>query len=187
MAKQMQLFPAEQRQEDIINAPADAASLEGFPLNTSAEPVLDMNNIAEVDTDIVEETAVYPIKKEPIIFEPYDVANMNKLGIYGKELLEVFNLVQEEVAKKARDKAQVVYDKANALREAYGDMKDTMKEDIFGEGVSYIYIDDDTGKTKITSYYLKDSIVDELHLMELSSHENIDDIINEVSKKFEVK
>ena len=89
--------------------------------------------------------------------------------------------------KKARDKAQVVYDKANALREAYGDMKDTMKEDIFGEGVSYIYIDDDTGKTKITSYYLKDSIVDELHLMELSSHENIDDIINEVSKKFEVK
>ena len=89
--------------------------------------------------------------------------------------------------KKAKDKAQVVYDKYNTLREAYGDMKDTLTEDIFGEGASYIYIDDDTGKTKITSYYLKDSIVDELHLMELSSHENIDDIINEVSKKFEIK
>ena len=89
--------------------------------------------------------------------------------------------------KKARDKAQVVYDKYNALREAYGDMKDTLTEDIFGEGVRYIYIDDDTGRTRVTSYHLKDSIVDELHLMELSSHENIDDIINEVSKKFEIK
>ena len=42
-------------------------------------------------------------------------------------------------------------------------------------------------KTKITSYHLRDSIIDELHLMELSSHESVDDIINEVSKKFEIK
>ena len=89
--------------------------------------------------------------------------------------------------KKAKDKAQVVYDKYDALRNVYCDMKDTLTEDIFGEGVRYIYIDDDTGKTRVTSYHLKDSIVDELHLMELSSHENIDDIINEVSKKFEIK
>ena len=89
--------------------------------------------------------------------------------------------------KKARDKAQVVYDKYDALRNVYCDMKDTLTEDIFGEGVRYIYIDDDTGKTRVTSYHLKDSIVDELHLMELSSHENLDDIINEVSKKFEIK
>ena len=128
MAKQMQLFPAEQRQEDIINAPADAASLEGFPLNTSAEPVLDMNNIAEVDTDIVEETAVYPIKKEPIIFEPYDVANMNKLGIYGKELLEVFNLVQEEVAKKARDKAEKPARKAPPDSKSSPDLQKAQEE-----------------------------------------------------------
>ena len=89
--------------------------------------------------------------------------------------------------KKARDKANAMYEKYDALRDIYCNMKDTLIKDIFGEGVSYIHIDDDTGKTKITSYYLKDSIVDELHLMELSSHENINDIINEVSKKFEIK
>jgi len=80
-----------------------------------------------------------------------------------------------------------LYEKYDALRDVYHSLKDTLAEEIFGEDVSYIHIDSDTGKTKITSYYLKDSIVDELHLMELSSHENIDDIINEVSKKFEIK
>ena len=89
--------------------------------------------------------------------------------------------------RKAKDKADAMYQKYDALMDVSRNLKNTLTEDIFGEGVSYIYIDDDTGKTKITSYYLKDSIVDELHLMELSSHENIDDIINEVSKKFEVK
>jgi len=89
--------------------------------------------------------------------------------------------------KKAKDKADALYEKYDALRDVYHSLKDTLAEEIFGEDVSYIHIDSDTGKTKITSYYLKDSIVDELHLMELSSHENIDDIINEVSKKFEIK
>ena len=89
--------------------------------------------------------------------------------------------------RKAKDKADAMYQKYDALMDVSRNLKNTLAEDIFGEGVSYIYIDDDTGKTKITSYYLKDSIVDELHLMELSSHENIDDIINEVSKKFEIK
>jgi len=89
--------------------------------------------------------------------------------------------------KKAKDKADALYEKYDALRDVYHRLKDTLAEEIFGEDVSYIYIDSDTGKTKITSYYLKDSIVNELHLMELSSHENIDDIINEVSKKFEIK
>jgi len=89
--------------------------------------------------------------------------------------------------RKAKTKANAMYEKYDALNDVCRNLKNTLAEDIFGEGVSYIYIDDDTGKTKITSYYLKDSIVDELHLMELSSHENIDDIINEVSKKFEVK
>ena len=89
--------------------------------------------------------------------------------------------------RKAKDKADAMYRKYDALTDVSRNLKSTLAEDIFGKGVSYIYIDDDTGKTKITSYYLKDSIVDELHLMELSSHENIDDIINEVSKKFELK
>jgi len=87
--------------------------------------------------------------------------------------------------KKAKDKAEAMYEKYDALNDVCRNLKNTLAEDIFGEGVSYIYIDNDTGKTKITSYYLKDSIIDELHLMELSSHENIDDIISEVSKKFQ--
>ena len=89
--------------------------------------------------------------------------------------------------RKAKDKSDAMYQKYDSLVDVSRNLKDTLAEDIFGEGASYIYIDEDTGKTKITSYYLKDSIIDELHLMELSSHENLDDIINEVSKKFELK
>ena len=88
--------------------------------------------------------------------------------------------------KKAKDKANAMYQKYDDLRDVSRNMQNTLKEDIFGEDLGFIYIDDDTGRTKITSYYLKDSIVDELHLMELSSHESVDDIINEVSKKFKI-
>lgn len=89
--------------------------------------------------------------------------------------------------KKAKDKANAMYQKYDALRDVSVDMQNNLAENIFGEDLRYIYIDDDTGRTKITSYHLKDSIIDELHLMELSSHESVDDIINEVSKKFEIK
>ena len=89
--------------------------------------------------------------------------------------------------KKAKDKANAVYQKYDALRDVSVDMRNNLAENIFGEDLHYIYIDDDTGRTKITTYHLKDSIIDELHLMELSSHESVDDIINEVSKKFEIK
>ena len=89
--------------------------------------------------------------------------------------------------KKAKDKADAMWQKYDELRDLSRDMQNNLAEDIFGEDLRYIYIDDDTGKTKITSYHLKDSIIDELHLMELSSHESVDDIINEVSKKFEIK
>ena len=89
--------------------------------------------------------------------------------------------------RKAKDKTDVMWQKYDDLRDLSRDMQNNLAEDIFGEDLRYIYIDDDTGKTKITSYHLKDSIIDELHLMELSSHESVDDIINEVSKKFEIK
>ena len=89
--------------------------------------------------------------------------------------------------KKAKDKADAMYQKYDDLRDVSRNMQNTLTEDIFGEDLRFIYIDDDTGRTKITSYHLRDSIIDELHLMELSSHESVDDIINEVSKKFEIK
>ena len=89
--------------------------------------------------------------------------------------------------RKAKDKADAMWQKYDELRDLSRDMQNDLAENIFGENLRYIYIDDDTGKTKITSYHLKDSIIDELHLMELSSHESVDDIINEVSKKFEIK
>jgi len=88
--------------------------------------------------------------------------------------------------KKAKDKANAMYKKYDDLRDISVAMQNTLKENIFGEDLRFIYIDDDTGRTKITTYHLKDSIVDELHLMELSSHESVDDIINEVSKKFKI-
>ena len=66
-------------------------------------------------------------------------------------------------------------------------MQGDLVEKIFGEDVSHLEVDTETGKVKLNQWALKSNIIDELHLMELSSHENIDDIINEVSKKFEVK
>ncbi len=89
--------------------------------------------------------------------------------------------------KKARDKADAMWKKYDVLRDEYNSMQGDLVEKIFGEDLSFIHIDKETGKTKFTSYELKYKVIDELHLMELSSHENIDDIINEVSKKFEVK
>ena len=89
--------------------------------------------------------------------------------------------------KKAKDKADAMWKKYDVLRDEYNSMQGDLVEKIFGEDLSFIHIDKETGKTKFTSYELKYKVIDELHLMELSSHENIDDIINEVSKKFEIK
>ena len=89
--------------------------------------------------------------------------------------------------KKAKDKADALWEKYDASRSVYQSMQGDLVEKIFGEDLSFIHIETETGKTKFTSYELRYKVIDELHLMELSSHENIDDIINEVSKKFEVK
>ena len=89
--------------------------------------------------------------------------------------------------KKAEDKSDALRKKYNDSRTAYHSMQGDLVEKIFGEDVSHLEVDTETGKVKLNQWALKSNIIDELHLMELSSHENIDDIINEVSKKFEVK
>ena len=89
--------------------------------------------------------------------------------------------------KKAKDKADALWEKYDASRSVYQSMQGDLVEKIFGEDLDFIHIETETGKTKFVGYELRYKVIDELHLMELSSHENIDDIINEVSKKFEVK
>ena len=89
--------------------------------------------------------------------------------------------------KKAKDKADAMWKKYDVLRDVYNSMQGDLVEKIFGEDLSFIHIDKETGKTQFTAYELRYKVIDELHLMELSRHENIDDIINEVSKKFEIK
>ena len=89
--------------------------------------------------------------------------------------------------KKAKDKADALWEKYDALRSVYQSMQGDLVEKVFGEDLDFIHIETETGKTKFVGYELRYKVIDELHLMELSSHENIDDIINEVSKKFEVK
>ena len=89
--------------------------------------------------------------------------------------------------KKAEDKSDALRKKYNDSRTAYHSMQGDLVEKIFGEDVSHLEVDTETGKVKLNQWALKSNIIDELHLMELSSHENIDDIINEVSKKFEVR
>ena len=89
--------------------------------------------------------------------------------------------------KKAKDKADALWKKYDALRTTYYSREPLLSDEIFGEDVDHLEINTDTGKVKLNQWALKNNIIDELHLMELSSHENIDDVINEVSKKFEVK
>ena len=89
--------------------------------------------------------------------------------------------------KKAKDKADALWEKYDASRSVYQSMQGDLVEKIFGEDLDFIHIETETGKTKFVGYELRYKVIDELHLMELSSHENIDDIINEVLEKFEVK
>ena len=89
--------------------------------------------------------------------------------------------------KKAKDKTDMaykIYDKTRGVSDA---LFYDLGEKIFGVKEEYLSIDNDTGKVKVSRYSLRDAIEDELHLVELSSLENVDDIINEVSKKFEIK
>lgn len=89
--------------------------------------------------------------------------------------------------KKAKDKTDMAYKTYDKTRGVSDALFYDLGEKIFGVKEEYLSIDNDTGKVKVSRYSLRDAIEDELHLVELSSLENVDDIINEVSKKFEIK
>ena len=89
--------------------------------------------------------------------------------------------------KKAKDKTDMAYKNYDKTRGVSDALFYDLGEKIFGVKEEYLSIDNDTGKVNVSRYSLRDAIEDELHLVELSSLENVDDIINEVSKKFEIK
>ena len=82
------------------------------------------------------------------------------------------------------DRAYKTYDKARDISHA---LFQDLAERIFGVKGEYLNVDSETGEVRVSRYNLQDAINDELHLIELSSLENVDDIINEVLKKFEIK
>ena len=92
--------------------------------------------------------------------------------------------IKYKKAKKESDMQMAKYRKA---RDVQDDLFRNIGEQIFGSKDDYISIDTDTGRTDINSYTLRRNIEDELHLTELSSHEDVDSIVNEVAKQFEVK
>ena len=89
--------------------------------------------------------------------------------------------------RKADDQADVMYEKYQKLREVASKLYDNLGGDIFGVSEDYIDISNSRGTVTANRYSLRRSIEDELHLTELSSLENVDDIIDEVAKLFEVK
>jgi hypothetical protein len=91
--------------------------------------------------------------------------------------------IKYKKAKKESDMQMAKYRKA---RDVQDDLFRNLGEQIFGSKNDYVGIDTDTGATDINFYSLRRAIEDELHLTELSSHEDVDSIINEVAKQFEV-
>ena len=89
--------------------------------------------------------------------------------------------------KKAKKESDMQMEKYRKARDVQDDLFRNIGEQIFGSKDDYISIDTDTGRTDINSYTLRRNIEDELHLTELSSHEDVDSIVNEVAKQFEVK
>ena len=89
--------------------------------------------------------------------------------------------------KKAKDKTDIAYKNYDKTRSVSDALFYDLGEKIFGVKEEYLSIDNNTGKVNVSRYSLRDAIQDELHLVELSSLENVDDIISEVSKKFEIK
>lgn len=82
MAKQTQLFPAEQMQEDII-------SMENIEAPSEKVNVVDTPNLLET------------VEQEPKeVMEPIDIAAANKIGVFSKDLGDVFKLSKEKVKRK---------------------------------------------------------------------------------------
>ena len=91
--------------------------------------------------------------------------------------------IKYKKAKKESDMQMAKYRKA---RDVQDDLFLNLGEQIFGNKEDFINIDNDTGATDINRYALRRSIEDELHLTELSSHADVDSIVNEVTKQFEL-
>ena len=82
MAKQTQLFPAEEMQEDII-------SMENVEAPTAEVNVIDNPNLLET------------VDQEPKeSMEPFDIAGAGKISVFSKDLGDVFTLAKEKIKKK---------------------------------------------------------------------------------------
>jgi len=89
--------------------------------------------------------------------------------------------------KKAKDKTDTAYQKYDQTRDVSDALHYDLGDKIFGHKEDYLSIDGDTGRVSISNYRLRDAIVDELHLVELSSLENLDEIVSQLVETFEVK
>tara|TARA_R100001463_G_scaffold12493_1_gene34010 strand:+ start:1224 stop:1604 length:381 start_codon:yes stop_codon:yes gene_type:complete len=89
--------------------------------------------------------------------------------------------------KKAKDKTDIAYRKYDQTRDVSDALHYDLGDKIFGHKEDYLSIDGDTGRVSISNYRLRDAIVDELHLVELSSSENLDEIVSQLVETFEVK
>lgn len=88
--------------------------------------------------------------------------------------------------KKAKDKTDTAYRKYDQTRDVSDALHYDLADKIFGHKEDYLSIDGDTGKVSISKFRLRDAIEDELHLVELSSLENLDEIVSQLIETFQV-
>ncbi len=101
MAKQTQLFPAEEMQEDII-------SMENVEAPTAEVNVIDNPNLLET------------VDQEPKeSMEPFDIAGAGKISVFSKDLGDVFTLAKEKIKKKEE------LDEPKPVREFIGEKEKT--------------------------------------------------------------
>ena len=102
MAKQTQLFPAEQMQEDII-------SMENLEVPKGEVNVIDNPNLLET------------VDQEPKeSMEPFDIAGAGKISVFSKDLGDVFELSKKKIAKKEE------LNKPKPVREFIGEKEKTV-------------------------------------------------------------
>ncbi len=102
MAKQTQLFPAEEMQEDII-------SMENVEAPTAEVNVIDNPNLLET------------VDQEPKeSMEPFDIAGAGKISVFSKDLGDVFTLSKEKIKKKEE------LDEPKPVREFIGEKEKTV-------------------------------------------------------------
>ena len=109
MAKQTQLFPAEQMQEDIISMENLEAPTAEVNVEQAPEITVDKNN-SLFEPTIQEET-----------IEPFDVAAAGKIGVFGKDLGDALSLAKDKIKKKEELK------EPKPVRAAIGEKEPTVK------------------------------------------------------------